>query len=268
MLWPSWVGPGAGRCARRWSCASLAPRRGRATSAATSGSHRRVSRPCLRRRGPESRLRSVRCCPTAADPRSSVGSGRMAGRSRGYSSRSSETRARPRSTTLAATRLTSSRPSTRASARSIPGRPWSYRPATTSSRRRLPRGGDSQAGPQLDIYLQARARFPGPLFPALGNHECTGATSSNCGAGAADGVTANYSAFLEKMLAPIGQDEALLRARHRGGRRNLDGESRLRRRQRVVHATRRPGSRPRSRSHPRTPSSSGTNRPPRRARPA
>jgi hypothetical protein len=68
-----------------------------------------------------------------------------------------------------------------------------------------PRGGDSQAGPQLDIYLRARARFPGPLFPALGNHECTGATSSNCGAGTADGVTANYSAFLEKMLAPIGQ---------------------------------------------------------------
>ena len=68
-----------------------------------------------------------------------------------------------------------------------------------------PRAGESQAAPQLDIYLQARARFPGPLFPALGNHECTGATSSNCGAGAADGVTTNYSAFLQKMLAPIGQ---------------------------------------------------------------
>jgi Calcineurin-like phosphoesterase len=68
-----------------------------------------------------------------------------------------------------------------------------------------PRDGDSQAGPQLDIYMQARARFPGPLFPALGNHECTGATSSNCGPGGRDGVTANYSAFLEKMLAPIGK---------------------------------------------------------------
>lgn len=68
-----------------------------------------------------------------------------------------------------------------------------------------PRGGDSQAGPQLDIYMQARARFPGPLFPALGNHECTGATSSNCGPGSADGVTANYSVFLEKMLAPVGK---------------------------------------------------------------
>ncbi len=70
-----------------------------------------------------------------------------------------------------------------------------------------PRGGDSQASPQLDIYMQARARFPGALFPALGNHECTGATSSNCGRGAADGVTANYTAFLEKMLAPIGKTE-------------------------------------------------------------
>jgi Calcineurin-like phosphoesterase len=70
-----------------------------------------------------------------------------------------------------------------------------------------PRGGESQASAQLDIYMQARARFPGPLFPALGNHECTGATSSNCGRGAADGVTANYSAFLDKMLAPIGKTD-------------------------------------------------------------
>jgi hypothetical protein len=68
-----------------------------------------------------------------------------------------------------------------------------------------PRGGDaSQAGPQLDIYLQARARFTGALFPAMGNHECTGATASNCGAGSADGVTSNYAAFVAKLLAPIG----------------------------------------------------------------
>ena len=70
-----------------------------------------------------------------------------------------------------------------------------------------PRGGDSQAGPQLDIYMQARGRFSGPLFPALGNHECTGATSSNCGRGTADGMTANYVAFLEKMLAPLGRTD-------------------------------------------------------------
>jgi hypothetical protein len=68
-----------------------------------------------------------------------------------------------------------------------------------------PRAGEpSQAGPQLDIYLQARAAFAGPLFPAIGNHECTGATSSNCGPGAADGVTANYAAFVSKLLGPLG----------------------------------------------------------------
>jgi Calcineurin-like phosphoesterase len=66
-----------------------------------------------------------------------------------------------------------------------------------------PRNGDSQAGAQLDLYMQARARFPGALFPAMGNHECTGATSSNCGAGSQSGMTANYSAFLQAMLAPI-----------------------------------------------------------------
>jgi calcineurin-like phosphoesterase family protein len=62
----------------------------------------------------------------------------------------------------------------------------------------------SQADPQLDLYLRARARFAGPLFPALGNHECTGATSSNCGPGAADGTSANYAAFMRKLLAPFG----------------------------------------------------------------
>ena len=66
-----------------------------------------------------------------------------------------------------------------------------------------PRGGESQAGAQLDLYMQARARFPGAFFPAMGNHECTGATNSNCGPGASNGVTANYAAYLEKMLAPI-----------------------------------------------------------------
>jgi hypothetical protein len=65
-------------------------------------------------------------------------------------------------------------------------------------------GAPSQAGPQLDVYLQARARFTGPLYPAMGNHECAGATVSNCGPGATNGVTANYTAFLAKLLAPLG----------------------------------------------------------------
>jgi hypothetical protein len=70
-----------------------------------------------------------------------------------------------------------------------------------------PPHGESQASPQLDIYMQARERFPGAFFPAMGNHECTGATSSNCGYGASNGVTANYSAFLRLMLGPIQKSE-------------------------------------------------------------
>jgi hypothetical protein len=61
---------------------------------------------------------------------------------------------------------------------------------------------EGQAGPQLDLYLEARSAYRGPFFPALGNHECTGATSSNCGDEGADGITASYAAFLEKVLAP------------------------------------------------------------------
>jgi len=40
----------------------------------------------------------------------------------------------------------------------------------------------------------------------MGNHECTGATASNCGPGARDGVTANMTDFISTMLAPIGID--------------------------------------------------------------
>ena len=62
----------------------------------------------------------------------------------------------------------------------------------------------AQAAPQFDMYLAARQAFSNVVFPALGNHECTGATASNCGPGSADGMTANYTAFLSKMLTPIG----------------------------------------------------------------
>ena len=65
------------------------------------------------------------------------------------------------------------------------------------------RGG--QAAPQLDRYLYARAAFSGIMFPAMGNHECTGATTSNCGSTNADGTPDNYLQFLAKMLQPIGQ---------------------------------------------------------------
>jgi hypothetical protein len=66
-----------------------------------------------------------------------------------------------------------------------------------------PTGAEGAA--QIDLYMGARAKYAGPLFPAMGNHECTGATASNCGSGNADGVTNNYTSFLSKMLAPLGQ---------------------------------------------------------------
>ncbi len=61
------------------------------------------------------------------------------------------------------------------------------------------------AAQQLDFYLAAKKAFAGPLYPAMGNHECNGLATSNCGQGNADGVTAIYSAFVAKMLTPIGQ---------------------------------------------------------------
>lgn len=63
--------------------------------------------------------------------------------------------------------------------------------------------GSPESGKQLDLYLGARGTYAGTTFPALGNHECTGATASNCGAGNKDGLTTNYNAFMSKMLAPI-----------------------------------------------------------------
>ena len=62
----------------------------------------------------------------------------------------------------------------------------------------------TQQSAQLAKYMAARAAFSGPLYPAMGNHECTGATDSNCGAGSKDGITRNMTDFETAMLAPIG----------------------------------------------------------------
>jgi hypothetical protein len=63
----------------------------------------------------------------------------------------------------------------------------------------------STAFAQVALYLEARALFPGPVFPAMGNHECTGATASNCGDGNPDGTTNPLRAFEQGLLAPIGK---------------------------------------------------------------
>ena len=64
--------------------------------------------------------------------------------------------------------------------------------------------GSSTTSPQLDLYLQARAQFSNPEFPAMGNHECTGATKSNCGPGTTNGLTSIYNTFASKILTPLG----------------------------------------------------------------
>ncbi len=63
--------------------------------------------------------------------------------------------------------------------------------------------GNNQSAQQLDLYLKARANFVNQVFPALGNHECTGGVTSNCGTGNVDGLTNNYVDFLNKMLKGI-----------------------------------------------------------------
>jgi hypothetical protein len=69
-------------------------------------------------------------------------------------------------------------------------------------------GAASTATAQIDLFWQARNLYRGTFLPTLGNHECTGATSSNCGPGAVDGTTPAYAAFVERMLAPLGLSEA------------------------------------------------------------
>jgi hypothetical protein len=59
----------------------------------------------------------------------------------------------------------------------------------------------NEARPQLQMYLTARQAFQNLLFPAMGNHECTGATAGNC----AGSTTNNLDAFISMLLAPIGQ---------------------------------------------------------------
>jgi hypothetical protein len=64
--------------------------------------------------------------------------------------------------------------------------------------------GSGETAPQLDLYLQARGNFSNPEFPTMGNHECTGATKSNCGPATANGTTSIYSTYLSKILTPLG----------------------------------------------------------------
>lgn len=63
----------------------------------------------------------------------------------------------------------------------------------------------TQGVTQMGKYKTARAGYSGLVFPAFGNHECTGATAGNC-AGAAN-VTSNLVAFRDALLQPLGKTE-------------------------------------------------------------
>jgi hypothetical protein len=58
---------------------------------------------------------------------------------------------------------------------------------------------------QLGDYQTARNGYSGIYWPAMGNHECTGYTASECGSGNADGITDNYCAWSGLFLTPIGE---------------------------------------------------------------
>jgi predicted phosphodiesterase len=62
----------------------------------------------------------------------------------------------------------------------------------------------TEAAKQLAVYIGARNHFENTVFAAMGNHECTGATASNCGQGNADGITRNFDEYRKAMLAPLG----------------------------------------------------------------
>jgi hypothetical protein len=50
---------------------------------------------------------------------------------------------------------------------------------------------------QIDQLLAAEANFAGPVYHAMGNHECRGATASNCPRG---DETANVRSFMSRLL--------------------------------------------------------------------
>src|SRR5262249_42249497 len=60
---------------------------------------------------------------------------------------------------------------------------------------------------QVALLTQAEANFSKPIYHAMGNHECTGATASNCPNG---NETANVRAFMSK-LVPAGTSKPYYR---------------------------------------------------------
>ena len=61
----------------------------------------------------------------------------------------------------------------------------------------------TQAQPQITLYANAAHQFNGPVFAAMGNHECTGATTSNC----ASSSTNNMDAYMAALVTPLGMSK-------------------------------------------------------------
>jgi hypothetical protein len=82
-------------------------------------------------------------------------------------------------------------------------------------------GNTNEQNPQLDAYFSARTVYSGPLYAALGNHECNTATESNCGSGSLNGRSmdyfpGNYRAFLDRMVTSLGVTTPWYSVRVRG----------------------------------------------------
>jgi hypothetical protein len=58
---------------------------------------------------------------------------------------------------------------------------------------------EGEVGRQVDKLLASEAPFTNPIYRALGNHECTGATASNC---PALNETANIQAYMTRLVPP------------------------------------------------------------------
>ncbi len=65
----------------------------------------------------------------------------------------------------------------------------------------------NEGAKQIQLYHNAQQVYPGIVFHALGNHECTGYTKSNCGSGNSDGVTNSFTAFMNAWVTPLGHSE-------------------------------------------------------------
>lgn len=70
----------------------------------------------------------------------------------------------------------------------------------------------AEAAAQMQLYAQARSAFPGPVFAAMGNHECDGYTTGNC----ATKTTANLQAYLATAVTPLGKADPWYTVRFSG----------------------------------------------------